>query len=98
VILTALAAAAPLLCLGLRLRPRPRADVAAAFLLLTFVVAARLGLLALVEASSFEVGVRYVYPIAGLLTVLLLVVTAEAGGLLWSRLRRPDSRLRGATG
>ena len=98
VILTALAAAAPLLCLGLRLRPRPRADVAAAFLLLTFVVAARLGLLALVEASSFEVGVRYVYPIAGLLTVLLLVVTAEAGGLLWSRLRPPDSRLRGATG
>jgi len=96
VILTALAAAAPLLCLGLRLRPR--ADVAAAFLLLTFVVAARVGLLALVEASSFEVGVRYVYPIAGLLTVLLLVVTAEAGGLLWSRLRPPDSRLRGATG
>jgi hypothetical protein len=95
VMLTALAASAPLVCLLLRLRPR--AEVAAAFLLLAFVVAARLVLLALVEASSFEVGVRYVYPIAGLLTVLLLVVTAEAGGLLWSRLRPPDSRRRGAT-
>jgi hypothetical protein len=96
VILTALAGAAPLLCLLLRLRPR--AEVAAAFLLLTFAVASRVALLALVEASSFEVGVRYVYPVAGLLTVLLLVVIAEAGGLLRSRLGRPDSPDLGATG
>src|SRR5207245_9995980 len=60
-----------LVCALLRLRPRTRTMAVA--LLLAFVVASRIAMVALIDASSFGIEIRYVYPVAGLCTALLLV-------------------------